>query len=114
VVRFGCTHAWRNYIVRLPGRDRVRQRLRQAGIATNTPYTPPVHLQPVYQHLGLGPGSFPVAEREAGRLLGLPLYPGLLPEQVDEVAVAVLDAVPAKAGGERTGRAKSEEPLSSI
>jgi dTDP-4-amino-4,6-dideoxygalactose transaminase len=52
-----------------------------------------VHLQPVHKSLGLGPGSFPVAERIADELLGLPLYPGLLPEQVDEIAAAVLDAV---------------------
>ncbi len=94
----GCTHAWRNYIVLVPDRDRVRQALRERGIASNVPYIPPVHLQPVYASLGLGPGRFPVAEHLADRLLGLPLYPGLLPSHVDEVATAVLDAVAALAG----------------
>ena len=42
-------------------------------------------------------GSFPVAERLGDQLLGLPLYPGLTPEQVDEVAGAVLDALMAPA-----------------
>lgn len=98
VVRPGCTHAWRNYIVLVPDRDRVREALRERGIATNVPYIPPAHLQPVYASLGLGPGSFPVAEHLADRLLGLPLYPGLLPSHVDEVAAAVLDAVAALAG----------------
>jgi dTDP-4-amino-4,6-dideoxygalactose transaminase len=98
VVRTGCTHAWRNYVVLLPGRDEVRAVLLSRGIATNALYIPPVHLQPVYRHLNLGPGSFPVAERAAGELLGLPLYPGLAPDAVDEVAAAVLDAVTAVAG----------------
>jgi dTDP-4-amino-4,6-dideoxygalactose transaminase len=93
IVRPGCTHAWRNYVVRLPDRDGVRRQLRERGIASNTLYVPPVHLQPVYAPLGLGPGSFPVAEQLADELLGLPLYPGLDPAQVDEVAAAVLDAV---------------------
>jgi len=97
-VKAGHTHAWRNYIVGLPDRDRVRQALRERGIATMALYIPPVHLHPVYAHLGLGRGTFPVAERVADHLLGLPLYPGLAPERVDEVADAVLESVAALRG----------------
>jgi dTDP-4-amino-4,6-dideoxygalactose transaminase len=97
IVKPGCTHTWRDYAVRLPHRDHVRAALRERGIATHLRYVPPVHLQPVHKHLGLGPGSFPVAERVAGEVLGLPLYPGLSPEQVDEVAGAVLDALASRA-----------------
>ena len=79
----------------MPDRNRVKQTLRERGIATNVLYAPPVHLQPVYAHLGLARGSFPVAEHLGDQLLGLPLYPGLRPEQVDEVAGAVLDALKA-------------------
>jgi dTDP-4-amino-4,6-dideoxygalactose transaminase len=85
-------------VVLVPDRDRVRQELRERGIATNVPYIPPVHLQPVHKHLHLAPGSFPVSEHLAERLVGLPLYPGLTPEQADDVAAAVLDAVAAVAG----------------
>ncbi|MDR7417732.1 MAG: DegT/DnrJ/EryC1/StrS family aminotransferase [Armatimonadota bacterium] len=102
IVRPGCTHAWRNYMVRVSDRDRVREVLLGRGIGVNTLYAPPVHLQPVYSSLGLGPGSFPVAERVAGELLGLPLYPGLTPDAVDEVAAAVLDAVSTGRGSART------------
>jgi dTDP-4-amino-4,6-dideoxygalactose transaminase len=97
-VSAGCTHAWRNYVVLVPDRDDVRAFLRHRGIATNALYIPPVNLQPVYAHLNLGAGSFPVAERLADQLLGLPLYPGLPPAQVDEVADAVLEAIDTVAG----------------
>ncbi len=93
VIRPGCTHAWREYVVLVPGRDHVRRVLAERGIGTATRYVPPVYLQPVYRHLGLGPGSCPVAEYLAERLLALPMYPGLLAEHVDEVAETVLDAV---------------------
>jgi dTDP-4-amino-4,6-dideoxygalactose transaminase len=93
IVRAGCTHTWRDYVVRLPRREEVRMALHHRGIATNLRYLPPIHLQPVYQYLGIPRGRYPVAERAADELLGLPLYPGLQPEQVDEVATAVLDAV---------------------
>ena len=93
VVRQGCTHAWREYVVLVPGRDHVRRVLAARGIGTAMRYVPPVYLQPVYRHLGLGPGSCPVAEHLAERLLALPMYPGLLAEHVDEVAETVLEAV---------------------
>ena len=72
------------YVVRVPDRDRVRARLRERGIATAVLYTPPVHLQSVYRGLGLGPGSFPVAEALARDLLCLPMHPGLSEAQVDD------------------------------
>lgn len=83
------SHAWRNYVVRLPERDRVQERLRERDIAAGVLYTPPIHLQPVYRRLGLGPGSFPVAEALAQDLLCLPMHPGLTGEEVDRVAAAL-------------------------
>jgi dTDP-4-amino-4,6-dideoxygalactose transaminase len=88
----GIVHAWRNYVVRVPNRDRVRERLRERGVATAVLYTPPIHLQSVYRGLGLGPGSFPVAETLSGDLLCLPMHPGLSDAQVDEVATALIAA----------------------
>ena len=88
----GLQHAWRNYVVRVPHRDRVRSRLRERGIATGVLYTPPIHLQTIYRGLGLGPGSFPVAEALARDLLCLPMHPGLTDEQVDTVAAALAAA----------------------
>ncbi|MGH2618155.1 MAG: DegT/DnrJ/EryC1/StrS family aminotransferase, partial [Thermomicrobiales bacterium] len=35
----GMTHAWRNYVVRVSDRDRVRAQLRERGIATGVLYT---------------------------------------------------------------------------
>jgi dTDP-4-amino-4,6-dideoxygalactose transaminase len=89
-------------VVLLPDRNRVRQALRERGIATQALYVPPVHLHPVHAHLGLGPGSFPVAEDLAAHLLGLPMYPGLAPEAVDEVAAAVLESASPVGSAPRT------------
>jgi dTDP-4-amino-4,6-dideoxygalactose transaminase len=71
----------------------VQTRLRERGIATGVLYTPPIHLQTIYRGLGLGPGSFPVAEALARDLLCLPMHPGLTDEQVDTVAAALAAAV---------------------
>ena len=89
----GVTHAFRNYVVRVPRRDEVRSALAARGISTAMLYTPPLHLQPVYEHIGQRPGSFPVAERLARELLCLPIYPELTDEDVRRVATELRSAV---------------------
>jgi len=81
----GTVSAWRNYTILVDRRDALRRHLRQRGITSAVLYAPPVHLQPVYATHGLGPGSFPVAEAQASRLLCLPVYPGMRDDQVDRV-----------------------------
>lgn len=88
-VAVGARSAWRNYTVLLEDREALRAAMASQGIASGMLYTPPVHRQPVYAGLGLGPGSFPVAERIADRLLNLPIYPGMQEEQVARVAEVV-------------------------
>jgi dTDP-4-amino-4,6-dideoxygalactose transaminase len=92
-VRDGVDHAWRNYVIRVEDRDRVRERLTAAGIGTSMSYAPPMHLQPVYRPYGLGPGTLPVSEHAAERLLNLPIGPHLEPGMVEEVCTAVLAAL---------------------
>jgi dTDP-4-amino-4,6-dideoxygalactose transaminase len=89
----GFQHSYRNYVVRVPQRDRVRARLAERGIATGLLYLPPLHLQPAYRARGLGPGSFPVAERLATELLCLPMYPELSEDAIRRVALELRRAV---------------------
>lgn len=86
-------HAWRNFVIRLPGRDRVRARLLEKGITTAVFYVPPVHLQPVYADMGSGPGSFPAAEAAAQALLCLPMFPGITTEQIDRVVAVIRESL---------------------
>ena len=70
-------------------RDRVRQHLQSRQIATQTYYTPPLHLQPAYRHLGFKSDSFPVSEHIGQSLLCLPIFP----EMTDSQIGAVVDAL---------------------
>jgi dTDP-4-amino-4,6-dideoxygalactose transaminase len=58
-------------------------------VQTGIHYPRPIHLQPAFADLGLGPGSYPVAERAAQEVLSLPMFPELTDAQVDAVAEAV-------------------------
>ena len=84
-------HNYHVYAVRLPERDRVLAELSARGIACGIHYPVPIHLQPAYSHLGLKVGSFPVAERLAGELLSLPIYPELTPTQIETISQALIE-----------------------
>jgi dTDP-4-amino-4,6-dideoxygalactose transaminase len=65
-----------------PRRDRVRAALADRGIQSMVYYPLPLHLQPVYAHLGYELGQLPMADRAALEVLSLPMFPELtLPEQ---------------------------------
>jgi dTDP-4-amino-4,6-dideoxygalactose transaminase len=91
------------YVIETDDRDALARRLGEAGIETGLHYPTPVHLQPAYRHLNLGPGAFPHAERLARRCLSLPLFPTMTDAQVTRVAGAVRAHC-------RRGRAQSAAP----
>lgn len=70
-------------------RDPLMQHLEQNGIAPGVHYPIPVHLQPAYSFLELGPGSYPESERIAKEIITLPMYPELSEEQAHTVVGAI-------------------------
>ena len=73
------------FVIEVEERDGLARRLAAHGVQTGLHYPIPVHLQPAYRDLGLGEGSFPVAERFARRCLSLPMFPGLTTDRIDYV-----------------------------
>ena len=84
-----ATHVYHLFTVRTERRAALAEFLRDRGIETSSHYPTPIHLQPVFASYGHRVGDFPQAERYANDQLSLPLYPGLAPEAVDEVAAAI-------------------------
>jgi len=81
------------YVVQVEDRDSVGKQLNEAGIGTGIHYPVPLHLQKAYEHLGYRIGDFPVSEAAASRILSLPMFPQLRPEQQEAVATS-LSALP--------------------
>ena len=79
---------WHLYVVQTDRRADLQKALDAAGISHGIHYPIPVHLQEAYQDLGHKPGDFPVAESIAGRILSLPMFPELTPEESQRVAQA--------------------------
>ena len=89
----GNEHVWHLYVVRVDGRDEVLSRLHAEGVGAGIHYPVPVHLTPAMAEYGPGPGGCPVAERAAGEILSLPMFPGITRAQQERVAHVLADAV---------------------
>ena len=89
----GFTHIFNQFVIRLPNRDAVRERLAQAGIGTEVYYPVPFHKQECFAPLGHPADAFPNADRAAASSLALPIYAELTADQqgagVDALASAL-------------------------
>ena len=88
-------HVWHLYVVEVPRRDEVARRMRAAGIEVGIHYPIPIHLHGAFRHLGHRRGDFPAAEAAAARVLSLPLFPEITPDQQERVAAALRQALAA-------------------
>ncbi len=94
-VTFGQS-VWNQYTLRLPQatatgqeRNQIQQMMREAGVICMVYYPLPLHLQPVYRHLGYGPGDLPQAEAAAHQVLSLPMFPELEGSTQEQVVAAL-------------------------
>jgi UDP-2-acetamido-2-deoxy-ribo-hexuluronate aminotransferase len=71
------TSVFAQYTVEVPHRERVEQRMKEQGVPTAVHYPVPLHQQPVFAGLKVAPGSLPVSERAAARVMSLPMHPYL-------------------------------------
>jgi hypothetical protein len=88
VERAGEWAVYHQYVVRTATRERLRRHLSAAGIETGIHYPAPLHLQPAWLR-AYGPHRpLPRAERLAGEVVSLPVFPDLGDEEVEDVARA--------------------------
>jgi dTDP-4-amino-4,6-dideoxygalactose transaminase len=88
-VRDAAGHVYHLYVIQAKDRDKLREFLEKREISTGLHYPVPLHLQPCFRNLGYKEGAFPRAERAAGRILSLPMYPELTSEQIAFVADSI-------------------------
>ena len=82
-------HSYHQYVIRIPRRDEVRERLAARGVTTGVYYPLPLHLQECFSDLGYAAGSLPVAEAAAAHVLALPIHPELTEEQQNHVVNSI-------------------------
>ena len=66
-------NTYHTFVVQLDKRDKLREYLFKNNITTTIHYPIPIHLQPAAKKLGYKKGSFKMAEKQATRILTLPI-----------------------------------------
>jgi dTDP-4-amino-4,6-dideoxygalactose transaminase len=86
-------HIYHLYVVQTDARDALQKALSESGVQTGIHYPIPIHLQRAYSSLGHKVGDFPEAERQASRVLSLPMFPELTENQIMHVADVIQDSI---------------------
>ena len=89
----GRRHVYNVYALRAEKRDGLRRFLEDKGVTTGMHYPIALHLEEVYRHLGYKKGDFPLAERLAGEVLSLPMYPELKESQIKYVVSQIYNFI---------------------
>lgn len=92
-IRDGNTHVYAQYTIRVPDRDALGARLKEAEIPSAVYYPKCLHEQPVFADLGYTWGDFPVAEKASREVISLPMHPFLTEAEQDRVVNAVKTAL---------------------
>jgi dTDP-4-amino-4,6-dideoxygalactose transaminase len=78
--------AWHLFVVQAEDRQGLAAALEAGGVQTLVHYPIAPHRQQAYAELGLGAGSFPIAERLAEQVLSLPIGPHMRRDEAERVA----------------------------
>jgi len=85
------THVYHLYTIRHPRRDALAAHLNAHGVQTAINYPVALPFLAAYRRLGHRPEQFPNAHRDQGRILSLPMFAEITPEQQRTVIDLVRD-----------------------
>lgn len=80
-----CWDVYHLFVIQADRRKGLKDFLASKGIQTAIHYPTPIHLQPAARELGYKKGDFPVVERQAERILSIPVHQNLSDEQLEHV-----------------------------
>lgn len=84
-------HIYYQYTIRVQKRDELQSYLKEQGVASMVYYPKPLHLQPVFAHLGYQEGDLPETEKATREVLSLPMFPELKDEQQEYVVSKIVE-----------------------
>ncbi|CAN5471709.1 DegT/DnrJ/EryC1/StrS family aminotransferase [soil metagenome] len=88
---FPDVHIYNQYTILVEEREALRAHLQSEGIGTEVYYPVPFHRQECFRDVPSSKNAFPVSDHLAARVLSLPIFPELLPEQLEEVVATIAE-----------------------
>jgi dTDP-4-amino-4,6-dideoxygalactose transaminase len=83
------THVYHLYVIRTKRRDELKEYLASHQIGSLIHYPIPPHQQKAYCDSDFYNEQFPIAEEISGSCLSLPIWPGMLQEQIEKVIITI-------------------------
>lgn len=80
---------YHTFVIQVDARDSLRGWLLERGVETAIHYPVPIHLQPPARALGYHPGDLPETEKQAQRILSLPIHQFLSRDDVEWVGACI-------------------------
>ncbi|MFH0761820.1 MAG: DegT/DnrJ/EryC1/StrS family aminotransferase [Bacteroidota bacterium] len=89
------THVFHQYtlVIEKCDRNRVREKLREAGIPSNIYYPVPLSLQKAFAFAGYREGDFPVTEQLCNSVLSLPIHTEMQADDLDYICSTLLKII---------------------
>lgn len=84
-----CTSVWHLFVLEVKDRDRFVKHMLDCEVKTDIHYPIPPHLSNCYEGLGYRAGDFPKTEYLANHVVDLPIFNGMLDEEIELVIKAV-------------------------
>lgn len=93
-------HVYHQFVVTADERDALREHLERHGVCTAIHYPVPIHRSDAFREFAADGRRdvAPVATRLAGRICSLPIFPGMLDDQVEHIVDAIASFAAAKRG----------------
>jgi len=82
-------NTYHTFVIQVDDRDKLKAFLLKKGIQTAIHYPRPIHLQPAAKSLSYKFGDFPKTEKQAKRILSLPIHQYLTRDQIEYVAETI-------------------------
>lgn len=89
IVQDNSTCVWHQYVIMCKERDGLMEYLGKNGISTMIHYPIPPHLSEAYSYLNVSKGDLPITEEYANDVLSLPIYNGMIGEEVEYVVKVI-------------------------
>ena len=80
---------YHTYVIKVDKRDELKKYLEKKGITTSIHYPTPIHLQPAAKKLGFKLGDYPNTERQAKRILTLPINQYINENQINYISKTI-------------------------